>query len=267
MSGLFALVGHSLRRRRGLLVGISLMLIVFQCFMILTARNYEQTGGFRAMAALMPQFMSQLTNMMAATFTGFVLFGYSHPIVQLFLVAMAISIGTEPVAEIETKFVDLMMSRPLRRTTVITRTLIVLLVSTVIAVGTLLAATFAWLWLLAPPAARLPQPRVIVSLAVNLALLVVAWGGIALGLASFAKRRATAAAACGFLAFATFVLDYAGKFWKAVEPASRISPFHYFDSFTMIGGRTLATIDVVALTVMFAASAVIAAVVYAWRDL
>lgn len=267
MIGLLALAGHSLRRRRGLLIGLSLMLIAFQCFMVLTARNYEQTGGFKAITALMPQFMSQLTNMMAATFTGFVLFGYSHPIVQLFLVAMAISIGTEPVAEIETRFVDLVMARPLRRATVVVRTLIVLLVATVMAVGTLLAATFVWLRLLAPPGARLPQPRVIVSLAVNLALLVTAWGGIALGLASFSKRRATAATVCGFLAFATFVLDYAGKFWKAVQPVSRISPFHYFDSFAMIGGRTLATIDVVVLTGMFAVSAVIAGAVYAWRDL
>ena len=267
MNGLLALVGHSLRLRRGLLVGLSLMLVVFQCFMVLTARNYERTGGFRVMAALMPQFMSQLTNIMAATFTCFVLFGYSHPIVQLFLVALTISIGTEPVGEIETKFVDLLMARPVRRTTVVARTVVVLVTSTVIAVGTLLAATFVWLWLLAPPHARLPEPRVVVSLAVNLALLVVAWGGIALGLASFAKRRATAATACGFLAFATFVLDYAGKFWKAVEPASRISPFHYFDSFAMIGGRTLAIGDVAALTAMFAVSAAIAGAVYAWRDL
>jgi len=42
--------GHSLRRRRGLLAALSLMLIVFQIFMILTARNYEQTGGFRQIA-------------------------------------------------------------------------------------------------------------------------------------------------------------------------------------------------------------------------
>jgi ABC-type transport system involved in multi-copper enzyme maturation permease subunit len=267
VNALVALVGHSLRRRRGLLVALALVLIVFQVLMVLTAKNYEETGGFRAMAALMPQFIAQLTNMMALTFAGFVLFGYSHPILQFFLIAMAISIGTEPVAEIETRFVDLMMSRPLRRTTIITRTVVVLLVSMLLAVGTLMAATFAALWLFAPPDVRLPQSRTIVALSVNLALLVLAWGGIALGLASFSRRRATAATICGFLAFSTFVLDYAGKFWKAIEPASRISPFHYFNSFALIGGRTLATTDVVALTAMFAVSAALAGVVYAWRDL
>ena len=267
MSGLLPLVGHSLRRRRGLLAALSLMLIVFQIFMILTARNYEQTGGFRQIAALMPQFMAQWTNMMGASFTGFVLFGYSHPLVQLFLVAMAISIGTEPLGEIETRFVDLMMARPLRRTTAINRTLVVLVVAIVIAVGSMLVATFGGLRLLAPATARPPQPRVIVSLAANLALLVLAWGGIALAIASCARRRATAGAATGFLAFATFVLDYAGKFWAAVKPISRISPFHYFDPFTMIGGRPLSSTDVAALTAMFAVSAAIASVVYVWRDL
>jgi beta-exotoxin I transport system permease protein len=267
VTGLLALAGHSLRRRRGLLVALALVLVVFQVLMVFTARNYEETGGFRVMSALMPQFIAQMTNMMALTFAGFVLFGYSHPILQFFLIAMAISIGTEPVAEIETRFVDLMMSRPLRRMTIITRTIIVLLVSMLLAVGTLMAATFAALWLFAPPNVGLPQSRTIVALSVNLLLLVLAWGGIALGLASFAKRRATAATICGFLAFASFVLDYAGKFWKAIEPVSRLSPFHYFNSFGLIGGRTLTTTDVAALTAMFAVSAAIAAVGYAWRDL
>jgi ABC-type transport system involved in multi-copper enzyme maturation permease subunit len=264
---LAALAGHSLRRRRGLLVALALVLIVFQVLMVFTAKNYEETGGFRVMSALMPQFIAQLTNMMALTFAGFVLFGYSHPILQLFLIAMAISIGTEPVAEIETRFVDLMMSRPLRRLTIVARTVVVLLIAIVLAVGTLMVATFTALWLFAPPNVRLPESRTIVALSANLTLLVLAWGGMGLGLASFSKRRATAATVCGFLAFATFVLDYAGKFWKAIEPLSRISPFHYFNSFALIGGRTLAMADVAALTAMFAVPAVIAGVVYAWRDL
>jgi ABC-type transport system involved in multi-copper enzyme maturation permease subunit len=267
VTGLLALVGHSLRRRRGLLVALALVLVVFQVLMVLTAKNYEETGGFRAMAALMPQFIAQLTNMMAMTFAGFVLFGYSHPILQLFLIAMAISIGTEPVAEIEMRFVDLMMSRPLRRTTIIARTALVLIVSTLLAVGTLMAATFAALWLFAPPNVRLPQSRTIVALSVNLSLLVLAWGGIALGLGSFSKRRATAATISGFLAFTTFVLDYAGKFWKAIEPASRVSPFHYFNSFALIGGRALETRDVAALTTTYVVSAALAALVYSRRDL
>jgi ABC-type transport system involved in multi-copper enzyme maturation permease subunit len=267
MSGLATLAGHSLRRWRGLLAATSLMLICFQLFMILAARGLENSGGFRQLQALMPEFMGQWTNMMAASFQGFVLFGYMHPLVQLFLVAMAIGIGTEPAAEIESKFIDLLMARPLPRTVVITRTLVVLVVATVGAIVSMLVATWSGLRLLAPPTARLPQPHVILSLAANLACLVLAWGGIALTIAAFSRRRATAASVCGLLAFATFVLDYVGRFWDAARTIARVSPFHYFDPFALIGGRPLRVSDLLTLAATFAASAVIANVVYLWRDL
>jgi hypothetical protein len=160
-----------------------------------------------------------------------------------------------------------MMSRPLRRVTIVARTVAVLVVSMALAVGTLMSATFAALWLFAPPNVPLPHARTVVALSVNLWLLVLAWGGLALGLASVSKRRATPATVCGFLAFATFVLDYAGKFWKAIEPASRVSPFHYFNSFALIGGRALAMSDAAALATMFVVPAVLAVALYGRRDL
>lgn len=267
MNNLAVLVSHSLRRRRGFLAAVAVVLVIFQFFMILTARNFEETGGFRQIAALMPSFLAQWTNMAAASFTGFVLFGYSHPIVQLFLMATAINIGTEPVAEIETRFVDLLMARPLSRVVPIARTVVVLALAAVLAVGTMYVATRVGLAWLAPAGARLPQPRTIASLSINLVLLVVAWGAIALAIGSFATRRAAAATVCGFFAFTTFVLDYVGKFWAAVKPWSRISPFHYFDPFAMIGGRSLQSADVVALAAMFVVSVAVAGVVYARRDL
>lgn len=267
MSGLATLTRHSLRRRRGFLAATALMLIVFQFFMILAARSLEQSGRFRLVEALMPAFMGQWTNMAAASFRGFVLFGYSHPLVQLFLVAMAIGIGTEPAAEIESKFIDLLMARPLPRTAAINRTLIVLVVAIVGAVACMLVATWSGLRLLAPPTARIPAARVILSLAGNLACLVLAWGGIALAIASCSRRRTTAATVCGFLAFATFVLDYVGRFWDTVSRVSRVSPFHYYDPFAMIGGQPLRVFDLVILSAVFCVTALIANVAYARRDL
>jgi ABC-type transport system involved in multi-copper enzyme maturation permease subunit len=267
VSGLATLVGHSLRRRRGLLAATALLLIAFQLFMILAARELENSGGFRQIAALMPQFMGQWTNMMAASFQGFVLFGYMHPLVQLFLVAMAIAVGTEPAAEIESKFIDLLMARPLPRHVPVTRTLVVLVLATFGAILGMLLATWGGLRLLAPPTARAPQPRVVLSLASNLALLVLAWGGVALAMASFAKRRSTAAAACGFLAFAAFVLDYVGRFWDAARPIARVSPFHYFNPFALIGGQPLKVWDLVTLAAIFGVAAAIAGVAYGRRDL
>jgi len=64
-----------------------------------------------------------------------------------------------------------------------------------------------------------------------------------------------------------FVLDYVGRFWDAVAPVARVSPFHYFDPFGMMGGLPLATSNVVTLLAVFAAGGVIANIAYARRDL
>jgi beta-exotoxin I transport system permease protein len=267
MTGVLTLVRHSLRRWRVFLAATALVLVVFQFFMILAARSLELSGRFQFLEAVMPAFMSEWTNMMAASFSGFVLFGYSHPLVQIFLIAMAIGLGSEPAAEIDTKFIDLMMSRPLPRATPINRTLVVLLLTTIGAMVCMLAATFSTLRLLAPASARQPEPRVVVSLAANLGCLVLAWGGITVALASVSRRRATVAGTCGLLAFAMFVLDYVGRFWEAVTPLSRVSPFHYFDPFGMMGGQPLATSNVLTLLGVFFAGAVMANIAYARRDL
>lgn len=267
MSGLATLTRHSARRWRGFLAAMSSVLVVFQLFMIVAARGIEQSGQFSQLGALMPAFMREWTNMMAASFQGFVLFGYSHPLVQLFLVATAIAIGTEPAGEIESRFIDLLLSRPLPRSAAVNRTVLMLLLAILGALLSMVAATSLGLRMLAPPTATPPAPRVIVSLAVNLGLMVLAWGGIALMVASSSKRRSTAAAICGFLAFAAFVLDFVGRMWQPVSTISRVSPFHYFSPFAMIGGQPLVASDVIVLAVTFLASVAIAHVAYARRDL
>jgi ABC-type transport system involved in multi-copper enzyme maturation permease subunit len=267
MSALATLVAHSLCRRRGFLATTALVMCCFQLFIITAARSVFRSGGFEQLQTLMPNFLEQWTNMMAASFQGFVLFGYSHPLVELFLIAVAISIGTEPAMEIESKFVDLLMARPVRRAAVVARTLAVLLTATLVAVVSMLAGTAAGLRFIAPAGAAPPPARVVVSLAANLTLLVLAWGGIALMFASFARRRATAAAVCGFLAFSMFVLDWVGRLWETVRPLSRLSPFHYFSPFSMIGGQPLDRVDLLALAAIFAATSIVANAIYARRDL
>lgn len=267
MTGVMTLVRHSLRRWRVFLSAATVVLVAFQFFMILAARNLELSGRFQLLEAMLAAFVSQWSNMMAASFTGFVLFGYSHPLVQLFLVATAIGLGSEPAAEIDTKFVDLLMSRPLPRAAPINRTVMVLIVVAIGAMVCMLAATWSGLRFLAPASARQPQPVVVLSLAFNLGCLVLAWGGITVALAAGSRRRSTVTGACGLLAFAMFVLDYVGRFWEAVAPLSRLSPFHYFDPFGIMGGQPLSTSNVVTLLGIFVAGAVIANIAYARRDL
>ena len=52
MSGVMTLVGHSLRRWRGFLAAMAMMLVVFQLFMIIAARSLELSGRFQMLEAV-----------------------------------------------------------------------------------------------------------------------------------------------------------------------------------------------------------------------
>ncbi|HEY6213832.1 MAG TPA: hypothetical protein VIW45_16175 [Vicinamibacterales bacterium] len=267
MSALEPLVAYSLRRRRGFLISVTAVLAAFQLIIVFVARTLEQSGRFQLMQGLMPDFIAEWTHMGAASFRGFVLFGYSDPVVHVFLAAIAISVGIEPVAEIESKFVDLLMARPVARWIIVWRTFVVVLLVTWLALLTMFLANEGGMWLMAPRTADRPPLTVVASLAAGLGFLTLAWGSIALAIASWSRRRATAGAICGFTAFAMFILDYLGRFWDPAQTLSAISPFHYFDPFGMLGGAALQFADVAALVTFTTVSVVVAHVAYARRDL
>ncbi len=266
MNVVATLVRHSFRRVRPFLIAVYVLLFFFQLFIILAARSMEKSGLFKVQG-IMPEFIARWTNMAAMSFRGLVLFGYSHPAVLLFLMSLAIFIGSEPAGEIESKFVDLMMSRPVPRTAMIHRSLVVLLATILGAITCMVTGTWAGLRMLAPPGVEVPAPTMVLSLAANLALVTSAWGAITMGVAAFMKRRSTATAVCGIGAFCMFVLDYVGRFWSEVRVLSRISPFHYFNPFEMIGGLSLSLLDVGVLSGIILAGWITACVAYARRDL
>lgn len=267
MRRVLLLLRHSLARQRGLLVAAGSLFFGFQILLILVARGLERSGGFLQLEGLIPDFLEQWSNMAALTFAGMVAFGYSHPVMLVFLVAIAIAIGTEPAGEIESGFVDLLMARSLPRGVPVLRSLSLLLVVIVGSVGCMLLGTWTGLRLLAPDSTLAPEARVILALAANLVLIVAAWGALALALGAFARRRATAAAVTGLLALAMFILDYVGRLWQPAAQVSRLSPFHYFSPFPLIGGAPLPAGDVGALLAIVLAASAVAYLGYARRDL
>jgi ABC-type transport system involved in multi-copper enzyme maturation permease subunit len=267
VNGTVALLRHSVRRQRVLLSAACALLFLFQILLILVGRGFETTGGFAQLENLIPDVVRQWVDLPALSFRGMVSFAYSHPVVLLFLMAMALAIGTEPAGEIESKFTDLLLARPLARASVINRSLLVLLAATVAAVGSMLLGTWGGLLLFAPRTVPWPAPRVILSLAANLSLIVTAWGAIALAIASVAKRRAAAAGATGLLVLGMFILDAVGRLWTPLRDVARISPFHYFSPFPLIAGAPLPGQDIAVLGAIALTGFAVAHVAYARRDL
>jgi ABC-type transport system involved in multi-copper enzyme maturation permease subunit len=267
MNNVLVLLRHSLRRRRAFLLAAMGVLFLFQVLMVAAARALDGSGLFSAIGGLVPEFLQQWTSIVAGSFQGLVLFGHSHPLVVLLVIGLAITTATETSEEIESKFVDVLMARPVSRSAPINRSILALLVVITGATASLVLGTWSGLLLLKPSAAVSPRPQVVLAMAGDLALIALAWGGIALAITALSTRRVTAGAISGLLVFATYVLDYVGRFWHAASTLARVSPFHYYNPMQIIGGALPRGSDAAVLASIALAGCLVAHVVYARRDL
>ena len=236
------LAGHSLRRIRGVLIGLGVLLAAFQFLLTQVAGYLLRHSAFGELSLLVPDFIRSVAGPSALafmSFTGIVALGYFHPIVLGSLIALMIAIATEPAAEVERRFVDLTLARPLTRTHVITRTLLVLVIGGSAVLGLMTAGTWAGLACCTTADAPRPSTRLIASLAISLAAVMMCWAGVALAVAVTTRRRATAGAVTGVSALAAYLLDYLGRAWEPAGALSVLSPFHFFEPMAVINGQPL----------------------------
>jgi beta-exotoxin I transport system permease protein len=265
-----ALVVHSLRRIRPVVIGISVVLAAFQFLLTQVAAYLMRTQAFGMLASLVPEFVRSLAgpSMLAfMSFAGVVSLGYFHPIVLISLLGLTIAIATEPAAEIENRFVDLTLSRPIARAHVVARTIAVLVVCGLIVLGAMSAGTWIGLACCTPANAPRPSGAIIRSLALNLALIAWCWGGIALALAAAAKRRATASGLAGITVLASYLLDYLGRVWDPARRLSEISPFHYFEPMSLVTGAGLSAPNVATLVAAGLVGTAASFIIFSRRDL
>ena len=265
-----ALVVHSLKRIRPMVIGISVVLAGFQFLLTQVAAYLMRTQAFGMLASLVPEFVRSLAgpSMLAfMSFAGVVSLGYFHPIVLATLIGLTIAIATEPAAETESRFADLTLARPVARAQVIARTIVVLIICGLIVLGTMSAGTWIGLACCAPADAPRPSAAVIRALAFNLALIAWCWGGIALAVASAAKRRATASGLTGIAVLAAYLLDYLGRVWDPARRLSEASPFHYFEPMSLISGAGLSARNVATLLAAGLVGAAASFIIFSRRDL
>src|ERR1035438_6500099 len=131
---LFALIVQSLRRVRKFLLAAGVLLAGFQVVLILQANSIQTSNTFAQVGAMVPAFARDVLGpsfVAFLTFKGIVCLGYFHPVVMGALVSVALTLATIPVMEIETGFIDLVLARPVARHWIVTRSILVALISTV----------------------------------------------------------------------------------------------------------------------------------------
>jgi ABC-type transport system involved in multi-copper enzyme maturation permease subunit len=266
----FVLVRHSLARIRGILISMGLLLAGFQFLLTQVATYLMAESAFGQLTALIPDFVRSVAGPSALafmSFTGIVSLGYFHPIVIGMLVGLMIAIATEPAAEVEMRFVDLALARPLARAEVVSRSVVVLVLAGGLMLGVMSLGTWIGLTCCTPGDAARPSLRLTMALVVSLASVMACWSGVALALAAAARRRAVAGAVAGVTAFAAYLLDYLGRAWEPARLASVLSPFRYFEPMTLIAGQPLNNRNVAVLIGIGLAATGVGYVVFARRDI
>jgi hypothetical protein len=109
--------------------------------------------------------------------------------------------------------------------------------------------------------------RVIPALSLNLAVLLLCWGAIALVLAAVARRRSVAGAIAGLSAMVCYVTDVISQVWRPLRPVARFSPFHYYNSLNVIIGSADAKRDMLTLACIAAACFLLAYFLFSRRNL
>jgi ABC-2 type transport system permease protein len=266
----WVLIAHSFKRVRMLVLVMSLVLAIFQVFLIVIARSIEESNAFDQMSALIPPFIRQMMGPSFAsfmTFRGMVSLGYYHLPIMTSLIGLAIAIATMPTSEVELGFMDLILSRPVARYRVITRSIVVLVLCLAFVLGMMMAGTWIGLSALAPKEASLPGGDLILSLAANLGLLAMGWGGIAMAIGAASRRRAVAGSIAGFLALVTFLLDYIARAWEPAESVAWLSPFRYYNPLDLVMGEPIQPRNLMVLAAIAIAGFAIAYLAFSRRDI
>lgn len=244
------LARHSLKRVRAALIVLAILLAGFQFLLTQVAAYLMRRDGFSQLADFIPDFIRTAVGPEALAFMSFggvVSLGYFHPIVITALVGLTIAIATEATGEIETRFVDLTLARPLPREALVIRTLMVLAFAGILMLAAMLAGTWIGLSCCVPADAERPPFGVFAKLAIGLATVITCWGGITLIIGSASRRRAVAASIAGVLALTAYLLDYLGRAWQPAATVSKLSPFHYFEPMVVITSQSLNAADAIIL--------------------
>ncbi len=264
------LTGHSLRRLRTLLLAMTGILAGFQVLVAALADWLASSSAFGQIAALVPPNVKALMGPSFLTMmsvSGIVALGYYHTAVEAALVALMIVAGTEPVGEQEAGFTDLVLSRSVPRTAVMGRTLLLVVLCPTIVVPAMGAGTAAGVrWMLRSDLPA-PDPATIAAIMVNLWALLIAWGGIAMAVASVVRRRGQAVGLVAAAALVTVLIDYLARAWTTIRQVAWVSPFHFYSPLEIVTGAPLSTASVATLLAIGAVGATTAFVVFGRKDL
>jgi ABC-type transport system involved in multi-copper enzyme maturation permease subunit len=255
------LAWRSIVQARHVLLGSVCLLSGFQVVVVGQASAIEEAHSFSRVAELVPAFLQRglgSRSLLLASFKGTVALGYFHPVVAVLTAVVAVYFATEPAHEVDTGLVDLTLARAVPRHALITRALMLVLVTAFIAVTLMAAGTWLGLRLFASPSFPAPSFATRVLLLGHLAAVAVCFGAVGLFIASGARRWSTAFTTAVLIVIVLYCVDFLAIGWPLMRSLSWVSPFHYYPALDIIAGDPVSVTNpaiLVGTTAVFAAGA------------
>jgi ABC-2 type transport system permease protein len=238
--------------------------------LILQANSIQTSNTFSQMGEMVPAFARDILGpsfVAFLSFKGIVCLGYFHPVVMGALISVSLTLATIPVMEIETGFIDLVLARPVARHWIVTRSVLVALISTAYLLAMMALGTWIGLRYFAAKGAEWPSAALIGSLALNLGFLMLCWAALAMAIGCACRRRGSAGAIAGLLALTAYLTDYVGRAWKPAESVAWLSPFRYYTPFELVMGSAVSAKSLCVLGGIAVASFALAYLLYSRRDI
>jgi ABC-type transport system involved in multi-copper enzyme maturation permease subunit len=261
---LAALVARSLSRARGMLAGVAALLAAFQLALVLQAASYAEQGTFKTLGRMIPPFIQRWLGdgiVALGSFQGMVAFGYFHPVVVLIVSMMAAFLASDPAADVEERYVDLLLARPVPRHWLVTRSALLAFAGPAGLALVMMTSTWTTMFVSGSPPAEWPALRTVATLAAHLVLVGSCVGGLSLLLSCGARRRAGGFAPAAIATVAMYFVNVLAASWAPARVLDRFSPFHYYQGATILAGLADPSRD---LLVLGAATAALVAAAY-WR--
>lgn len=203
-------------------------------FLLVLAGTYTALGGASGLAKSFgkeqPAFLSAFAGARHANLfapENYVAFGFLHPLFLVLTLAVGISIGTSAVAgDIEAGRVELLYTRPIRRTTLIDARIGAWLLAQVAVVAAAVAG--AWLGTRLSQDLRSISPVLFLRLSAQYLPVAAFFGALAFAASSVARTRGHAIAASVGVAALAYLLNFIALLWHPIAWVQRITPFGYY---------------------------------------
>jgi len=263
------LLRFELRLARFTLICCGAGILLFQCLLVAfyaAARPDETLGGFfnlipRGIKAL---FGGEYVNIISVS--GFLAFGFTHPLSLLLLCTPIITLASRSASGgAEEGRMDLLLSHPLSRSTVILTRLAAGTVGCVVLVLCMWIGHLIGVILI--PLPRRPETLPFVYAALNALLFLVAVQGVAFLAAAPMRLRGSAVGTSIAVLAVMFFLRLASQFWDLFDLPARLSLFTYYVPGKVVFENTLPWRDAGILLGFFTVTAALALRIFNHKDI